>query len=105
MPQDANEGHTQNSVKAKTSSFLDSFVYIVAVAEPLGNLPQIIKIYGSQQAAGVSVTSWSLYAFFAITWLLYGLRVKQAPMVVAGILFFITDAIVIIGALIYGSEI
>lgn len=33
-------------------------IYVVAVAEPLANLPQIFTIYIHRNATGVSVTSW-----------------------------------------------
>jgi MtN3 and saliva related transmembrane protein len=88
----------------KKRTLLDNFIYVVAIAEPLGNLPQIYTIYSSHQATGVSITSWMIYAFFALTWLAYGVHAKVKPSVVAGTMFFLTDVTVIIGAWMYGGR-
>ncbi len=80
---------------------LDTFLLFVAAIGPLMCLPQILKIYYYKNASGVSVLSFSLFAFFNIPWIVYGFVHKEKPIYVAYILWFITNITVVIGALIY----
>ncbi|MBU0615950.1 MAG: hypothetical protein KJ601_07715 [Nanoarchaeota archaeon] len=85
----------------KWISFLDKLLVVVAAIGPLNNLPQIIKIYLYHNAAGVSPLSWLLYTIFDIPWIIYGAVHKEFPIVLAYVLWMITNSIVLIGALIY----
>ncbi len=96
-------------VRAKTApptnTFIGYFIFVVAVAEPLANIPQIFTVFYHQNAAGVSITSWALYFLFAATWLWYGIAFKIKPTIIGGALFMLTDICVIIGACMYGGKI
>ena len=88
--------------KNKWVARLDQLLVIVAIIGPLLDVPQIYKIYYLKNAAGVSVLSWSLYAFFDIPWIAYGFVHKEKPIIIAYSFWFVTNLIVIIGTLIYG---
>lgn len=83
---------------------VEKLIYIVAVAEPLANLPQIYTIFAHHDATGVSITSWILYASFALTWLWYGIHLKLHPTIIGGSLFFVTDLCVVAGAIMFGGR-
>ena len=91
--------------KQQPNSFIGAFIFVIAVAEPLANLPQIFTIFYHRNAAGVSITSWFLYLFFALNWLWYGLITKQKPIVVGACLFILTDGTVALGAILFGGKI
>jgi len=103
MPR-STQAHAVALKRLPRQTFIDRFIYVVAVAEPLANLPQIYTIYAHKNAAGVSLTSWVLYAAFALTWLWYGIHKRERPMVVGATLFLTTDTAVIIGAMMYGGR-
>lgn len=74
-------------------------VLVVAVAEPLSTFPQIYEIWIRHKSEGVSVLSWSLFAIAALIWLLYGLKIKDKPVIISSALWIITEIAVVLGVL------
>ena len=72
---------------------------VVAVAEPLSTLPQIYEIWIRHKSEGVSVLSWSLFAIAALVWLLYGLKIKDNPVIISSSLWVVTEVVVVAGVL------
>ena len=81
--------------------FLDKFLLVVAVLSPLVTLPQILKIYVEQNSSGVSALIWGLFAFFNIPWIVYGVVHKDKPISIGYSLWFVTNVVIAVGALIY----
>jgi uncharacterized protein with PQ loop repeat len=65
-------------------------------------VPQIWTIWIHQQAAGVSVISWSAYLVSAVLWLWHGLRSGDMNIYLPCIAWIAADSAVIIGAIVYG---
>jgi uncharacterized protein with PQ loop repeat len=80
---------------------LDNFLIFVAIVGPLMNIPQIFKVFYFQEVSGISLISWSMYTFFDIPWIIYGIVHKEKPIVTAYILWFLTNLLVVIGTLLY----
>ena len=87
----------------KPKKQIDKLIYFVAVLGPLMTLPQVLKIYIYQDAAGVSLLSWATYLFCAICWLLYGIAHKEMPIIVSNIIWIVLEIAIVIGILMYGS--
>ena len=68
----------------------------------LMTLPQVLTIWVSGQAAGVSVVSWSAYLLSAILWFWYGLQKRDRNIYLPCVGWVGLDAAVIVGALIHG---
>jgi len=85
----------------KWINLLDKVLLIIAVIGPLMNLPQIAKIYLGRNAAGVSLLTFSFYAFFNTFWIAYGMVHKEKPIIIAHCLWFITNLIVVAGIILY----
>jgi uncharacterized protein with PQ loop repeat len=85
----------------KWMRLLDKIILAVAFIGPLMNIPQIFKVYYLKNADGISLISWSAYTFFDIPWIIYGIAHKEKPIIVAYTLWFLTNALVVIGALMY----
>jgi len=83
-------------------NFLDRFLLIVAVVAPAMTIPQIYKVFSQQNAAGISILTWSMYALLCVPWLVYGFVHKEKPIIVSYAIWLITDVTVVIGALMYG---
>src|SRR5581483_6482127 len=58
---------------------LDIMVYVVGVVGPLATLPQLIEIYSTHNASGVSLTTWGLYAITDIPWVIYAFVHREPP--------------------------
>lgn len=102
--------HRRKRVHRKLSSYphkkkwvrsLDRFLIVIAVIGPLIALPQILQIFTSGDASGVSSLSWGLYALFNVPWFIYGVVHKDKPIKIAYSLSFIANLTVLVGSLIY----
>ena len=81
--------------------FLDKLLVVIAIVGPLTALPQVWNVYVKQVVTGLSFTSWSLWAFFNLFWLAYGLVHKDKPIIITYFLWFLVNASVAIGILLY----
>lgn len=80
---------------------LNKAVMLVAIVEPLTTLPQIIRVFVDKDVSGVSVVTWALYAFFEAVWVIYGLAIKNHPIIIANCLWIVMDLAVVLGVLIH----
>ena len=81
---------------------MDKAVLLAGIAGPLMVIPQIMKIYGTHTATGVSELSWFAFAVFDIPFIVYGFVHRERPIVVTYILFFVMNLMVAFGAVLYG---
>ena len=73
----------------------------MAVAEPLMSLPQVYEVWINHQTAGVSLATWAFLLAASITWLVYSVKVRDFPVIVASVLWTLTESLLVIGLLIF----
>lgn len=88
--------HPRNYIKV-----LDKTCIFFSVLMPATTIPQIYKIYSSQDVTGVSLSMWVLYSIGVIPFLLYGIVHKEKPLVILNILWLIAQVVIITGIVIY----
>jgi uncharacterized protein with PQ loop repeat len=80
---------------------VERFALVAGIIQPLITIPQIIKIYGNQSAADVSLLTWLGYLFFGVTFLIYGLVFKLKPIWIGQIIWVAAQLIVVVGILLF----
>jgi len=80
---------------------IDKAIYGIALFGPIVSIPQILKIYLYQNAAGVSLFTWAGYLIGSIFWILYGTLHNEKPIVFSSILWVIIEILILIGIIIY----
>ncbi len=73
------------------NSKLDDLALVVGVVQPLTTIPQIVLIYTSRDASGVSFFMWTAYNVASIILLMYGLRHKLPPIIWAQALWLVVQ--------------
>jgi uncharacterized protein with PQ loop repeat len=68
----------------------------------LMTIPQVVTIWVGQQAAGVSILSWSAYLASAILWFWFGIQKRDKNIYLPCVGWILLDVAVIVGAIIYG---
>ena len=66
-------------------------------------VPQVLTIWISHRAAGISMLSWGAYLFSAFVWLWYGFQKRDKNIYLPCIGWIMLDSAVIVGALIYSK--
>lgn len=84
--------------------FINKFILVVAVVEPLITLPQAYLIFHNQDASDISLISWIGYDIMTAIWIWYSWVNKEKVVFLYQALFFITNTLVIIGAALYGGR-
>jgi len=87
--------------KKQQKQLIRRTVLVVAIIEPLMTLPQIYEVWIKQQAEGVSSLTWGLYIVAGFIWLLYGIQLKDKPLIISSSLWIVTEAIVVVGVILY----
>jgi len=65
-------------------------------------VPQVLTVWVSHRAAGISVLSWGAYLVSAFVWLWYGLQKRDKNIYLPCMGWIMLDSAVIVGALVYG---
>ncbi|MBI2320276.1 MAG: hypothetical protein HYU75_25555 [Betaproteobacteria bacterium] len=68
----------------------------------LMTVPQVLTIWVSHQAAGVSTLSWGAYLLSAVLWLWHGLRLGDKNIYLPCIGWIALNGAVFVGAIVYG---
>ena len=74
----------------------------MSVFTMLMTIPQVLTIWIGQQAAGVSIFTWSAYLVSAILWLWFGIQKSDKNIYLPCIGWILLDTAVIAGVVIYG---
>lgn len=65
-------------------------------------IPQIIKIIKTRQAKDLSLITFSIFALGVFFWLIYGIMIKEVPVILANGITLVLVAIVVAAKLKYG---
>lgn len=85
-------------------AFIDRAILLVAVVQPLAALPQVFRIYTTQDASGIAMLTWAIFIVFDAFWFWYGVAEKQKAVIISATLFATMDVLVLIGASMYGGR-
>lgn len=88
--------------KIKNTGIVDTLALLVGIVQPLATIPQIYLIYSTQNATGVSLFMWTCYNVGSVILLMYGLKHKLKPIIVAQILWLVVQTPMMVAVFIFG---
>lgn len=74
---------------------------VAAFVQPLMTVPQVIQLYSTQSAAGLSLITWLGYALVGLVFLAYGIVNNLKPIYITQILWFSLQMSVVVGILLF----
>jgi uncharacterized protein with PQ loop repeat len=89
--------------KKQKRTLLTRTVLAIAIIEPMLTIPQIYEIWVNNNAGGVSPLTWGLYTIPAIVWLMYGMQLKDKPLMISSTLWIGMELMVFTGSLMYAT--
>ena len=89
-----------NPEKFKVS--MSGIICFLGVVGPVMTLPQLFKIWVEQNAAGVSMISWVTYLVTGIVWLMYGIALKEKPIILTYSIWVVLELFIVTGIFLYG---
>jgi uncharacterized protein with PQ loop repeat len=79
----------------------DYLVYFVALFTPVVLLPQVLQLFETKNAGGLSMSTWFLFGAIAVVWTTYGIIHREWPIIISNILIAFLDFMLVIGILMY----
>lgn len=92
---------TSAGAGSQTDAMLRRFLGGMSVFTMLMTIPQVLTIWISHQAAGVSILSWSAYLLSAVLWLWFGLRQRDKNIYLPCVGWIVLNGAVVVGAIVY----
>lgn len=83
-------------------TILSILATIAGIISGAGNLPQAHKIFRRKSAKDISILTYSIFFIAEIIWFLYGIELKNSPLIISYLFGTICAGLVIIGWLLYG---
>ena len=74
--------------------------YVAGICTAISFLPQTIQTIRTQDVAGLSLTSYVIYALGLLSWIIYGMYLNSLQMMIFNTPAFVF-ALIIIGEIIY----
>ena len=78
-------------------NYFDTLALAVAIIEPLSTVPQIVEIYTTKNVESLSLLSWLLFMVASVIWLVYGIKIKNVPLIASSIMWVSTEVLLIVG--------
>ena len=83
------------------SGVLNRLLPSLSIFTMVMTVPQVLTIWVSHRAAGISMLSWGAYLGSALVWFWYGLEKRDKNIYFACIGWILLDCAVLVGALMY----
>lgn len=80
---------------------IDWLIYPVAIASPLALVPQVVQLYATHSAAGLSYLTWTLLAALNFLWVFYGFLHRERPIIITNLTFMLLDLAIVGGIFLY----
>jgi uncharacterized protein with PQ loop repeat len=87
--------------RRRVARAINSAMAAAAIIHPATAAPQVIKIYETHNAVGVAPLTWLGFMAIGTVFLAYGLLHKIKPMIVTQVLWFVMDAVILTGVVLY----
>lgn len=93
--------HLIHLTKTKQKLLIGKICTVFAVLMPLTTLPQIILLYTSHDASGLSLAMWVMYSIGVVPFLLFGVLYRHTQLIVLNSLWLIMQFVIITGIVVY----
>ncbi len=82
----------------------DTFGFIAAALTTIAFLPQVIKTWRTKKAEDVSIVMLLMFITGLLFWIVYAIQAHALPVLIANVITFILNVIILTLKLIYGKQ-
>ena len=75
---------------------IEFFGYFAAILTTLAFLPQLIKTLRTKKAEDVSLITLIMFLSGVLSWIIYGYKISSTPILIANIITFILNLLILI---------
>ena len=85
-------------------NFIKVIATIMGIIMSLGYFPQAYKVYKNKSSKDISLLAFVIFSLGTLTWFIYGLALKDMPIILGFILGVLGSWLVLILSLIYRNR-
>jgi uncharacterized protein with PQ loop repeat len=91
----------KNALAKINDKQLDAVVLVLGFLEPIFALPQVIHIFHTKTAAGLSLITWLLYLLSSFIMIIWGIKRGLKPIYIPQAVWIVLEIIIIYGIIKY----
>ena len=84
--------------------YIEFFGYFAAVLTTIAFIPQLMKTLKTKKAEDVSLTTLIMFLTGVASWIIYGIQISSKPILIANIITFLLNLLILIFKLIYSKK-
>ena len=84
---------------------IEFFGYFAAILTTAAFLPQLIKTLNTKKAEDVSLITLIMFICGVGSWIIYGYKISSSPILIANIITFILNLLILISKIYYSKNI
>ena len=84
---------------------INFFGYLAAILTTIAFLPQLIKTLKTKKAEDVSLITLIMFITGVGSWIIYGYKISSTPILIANIITFILNLLILISKIYYSKSI
>jgi len=84
--------------------YIEFFGYFAAILTTLAFIPQLIKTLKTKKAEDVSLTTLIMFLTGVAAWIIYGIQISSKPILIANVITFLLNFLILVFKLIYSKE-
>ena len=84
--------------------YIEFFGYFAAVLTTIAFIPQLMKTLKTKTAEDVSLTTLIMFLTGVSAWIIYGIQISSKPILIANIITFLLNFLILIFKLIYSKK-
>ncbi len=84
---------------------IEFFGYFAAILTTAAFLPQLIKTLKTKKAEDVSLITLIMFICGVVSWIIYGYKISSSPILIANIITFILNLLILISKINYSKNI
>lgn len=77
-------------------------MYFVSFAYPFTAIPQIYKVFTTQDVSSLALSSWVLYVVFGSIFVVYAISKKLTPLIIEGLLWVTIYVLMVLAIIMFG---
>lgn len=95
------EGELEVQNRPGFQRFINKYIYVIGGFGVVVIVPQVWRIWMSQDIKGVSLITWVGFLVASFFWLFYGLVHKEKPLIFTNAAVCVLDLMIIVGILVH----
>ena len=84
--------------------YIEFYGYFAAILTTIAFIPQLIKTLKTKKAEDVSLTTLIMFLTGVAAWIIYGIEISSKPILIANIITFLLNFLILVFKLIYSKE-